>query len=103
MIELIKGKGVKIFLFGSRSDFDKICLKAVTELKNVFPEIKRVYVRGEYPYIDDGYKDYILKMYEETYFPTKAKKAGKAVYIVRNAEMVEKSDFCVFYYDKKTI
>ena len=36
--------------------------------------------------------------FEETYFPLQAKNAGKAVYVKRNCEMIDKSDICVIYY-----
>ena len=51
--DLIIYKYVDTFLFGSKSDFDKLCLAVVTELKNKYPHIKRVYVRAEFQYIND--------------------------------------------------
>ncbi len=41
-----------------------------------------------------------MKHYEGTYFPKHMKNAGKASYVERNREMINKSDFCVVYYDK---
>ena len=49
--QLIEENGVSVFLFGSASKFDDLCLETVTELKKVYPEIKRVYVRSVYPQI----------------------------------------------------
>ena len=49
---------------------------------------------------EDDYKNYLLESYEETYFPEKMRTAGKASYVERNQEMVNKSDFCVVYYDE---
>ena len=51
--ELIKGKlhetlktliknGVDTFLFGSRSDFDRLCWEVVTELQEQFSHLKRI-------------------------------------------------------------
>ena len=94
-------KGVNIFLFGSKSDFDKLAWKVVTQLKSVFPFIKRVYVRSSYQFIDQFYKKYLLESYEETYFPQKIKNAGKASYVERNFAMIDCSLYCVFYYDEK--
>ena len=99
--ELIVNHSVKNFLFGSRSDFDELCYKVVTELKEKYPVIKRIYVRAEYPIIDEEYKEYLLKLYEDTYYPEKIKNSGKAVYIKRNFEMIDNSDFCVIYYNKE--
>ena len=100
IVNLIEKEGVSIFLFGSKSEFDSLCLKNVTELKQKYPYIKRIYVRAEFPYIDDDYKKYLLKSYDDTYYPLSATGAGKAVYVERNCEMIDKSRFCVIYYDE---
>ncbi len=98
---LITEKQIDTFLFGSKSEFDKLCLKTVTMLKYKYPHIKRIYVRAEFPYIDESYKTYLLKSYEDTYFPKKIENSGKAVYVERNYEMIENSSYCVIYYDEK--
>ena len=95
---LITKNGVNTFLFGSRSQFDTLCYLVVTELKNEYNYIKRIYVRAEYPYIDEYYEKYLLQKYEYTYYPEIILKAGKSVYIKRNYEMINNSNFCVFYY-----
>lgn len=87
------------FLFGSRSEFDALCLKIVTELKRDYPHIKRIYVRAAYPDIDDNYEKYLLTLYDETYIPETTKNAGKASYIKRNRHMIDRADLCVFYFD----
>ena len=99
--DLIVNKNVSIFLFGSKSAFDDLCHEVVTELKVKYPFIKRIYVRAEYPYINDDYNNYLLESCEETYYPEKIKGAGKASYVERNREMIDKSEFCVVYYDEK--
>ena len=96
--DLIRKEGIETFLFGSRSDFDALCLSTVTALQGRYPHIRRVYVRAEYPYISDSYERYLLKSYDATYFPEFAVKAGKAVYVERNREMIQKSKICVIYY-----
>ncbi|MBE6551316.1 MAG: DUF1273 family protein [Ruminococcaceae bacterium] len=97
---LIINENVSLFLFGSRSEFDKLCLESVTEIKEKYPHIKRIYVRAEYPVITDLYKAYLLESYEDTYFPEKIKDAGKASYVERNYEMIDKSRFCIVYHDE---
>ena len=99
---LIVDNGVDTFLFGSKSRFNSVCYETVTGLKEKHPHIKRVYVRAEYPVIDEDYKRYLLKRYEKTYYPEKAVGAGRAVYIKRNFDMIDKSLFCVIYFDSKT-
>ncbi len=97
---LIVNKGVCIFLFGSKSEFDDFCHEAVTELKEKYPHIKRVYVRSAFQHIPDWYEESLLKHYEDTYFPEHMENAGRASYVERNQEMINKSNFCVVYYDE---
>ncbi len=97
---LIKKYGISVFLFGSKSEFNDLCYDAVTKLKEKYPHIKRVYVRAEFLYEYDPYTEYLLTRYEETYYPEKLVNAGSAVYVERNFEMINKSDLCVFYYEK---
>ena len=40
--DLIINKKVTTFLFGSKSEFDSLCHKIVTDLKDKYPHIKRV-------------------------------------------------------------
>ena len=99
--KLIVENSVDTFLFGSKSRFNALCHETVTEIKAKYPHIKRVYVRAEYQYIDEAYKNYLLKSYEETYYPERIIGSGKASYIERNYEMINKSLFCIVYYDEQ--
>ena len=96
---LIAQEGVDTFLFGSKSRFDELCLAIVTKLKEKYPHIKRVYVRAEFPVIDEAYFIYLQNFYEETYYPAQLVGAGRAVYVKRNREMIDQSAFCVVYHD----
>ena len=96
---LIVNKNIDTFLFGSKSQFDDLCHKVVTELKEKFPHIKRIYVRSAFQHIPDWYEDSLLQHYEDTYFPNHMEKAGKASYVERNQEMINQSDYCIVYYD----
>ena len=98
--KLIAENSVDTFLFGSKSRFNSLCLETVTELKEKYPHIKRVYVRAEYPYISKNYKNYLLESYEDTYYPEKILNSGRAAYVERNCEMVDNSRFCIVYYDE---
>ena len=98
---LITEESIDIFLFGSKSRFDSLCQETVTELKEKYPHIKRVYVRAENPYIDESYEAYLLESYEDTYFPKSVIGAGKASYVKRNYEMIDKSCYCIIYYDEQ--
>ncbi|MBQ2686948.1 MAG: hypothetical protein IJF55_04350 [Clostridia bacterium] len=96
---LITEEKVNTFLFGSKSEFDSLCLNVVSKYKEIYP-IKRVYVRAEYPIISKEYKDYLLTFYDGTYYPRKICGAGRAVYVERNYEVIRRSYFCVFFYDE---
>ena len=98
IVEKLISEHVDTFIFGSRSDFNTLSREVLDEKKKKYPHIKRIYIRAEYPYINESYEKYLLKSCEETYFSERAKNANKFVYIERNFEMIDKSDICVMYY-----
>ena len=99
--KLIVDENVETFLFGSKSRFNSLCLELVTKIKEKYPHIKRIYVRAEYPYISEHYKDYLLESYEDTYYPEHIIGSGKAAYVERNYEMIDNSQYCIVYYDEQ--
>lgn len=107
--------GADTFLFGSRSDFDDLCWEVVTELKEQYPNIKRIActVFHELALTSEEErqscerilsnvmgKEMHLEIYESAVDSKKAKRATKDAYLMRNQEMIDDSDVCVFYYDK---
>ena len=107
--------GADTFLFGSRSEFDSLCWEVVTELQAQYPHIKRVsYVtphetavtskeqrmRLEQIYAGLAGSEVRLRDYESAVNSQKSQNATKNAYIMRNQEMIDNSDVCVFYYDK---
>ena len=98
--DLITNQNVDTFLFGSKSRFDELCLEVVTKIKEKYPDVKRIYVRAEYPIISEEYKAYLLTKYDDTYYPDKIVGAGRAVYVERNCEMIQNSRYCIVYYDE---
>ena len=99
--KLIVDEKVDTFLFGSKSCFNSLCLKLVTEIKEKYPHIARVYVRAEYPCINEDYKKYLLENYDDTYYPEKIINSGRASYVERNYEMIDNSQFCIVYYNEQ--
>lgn len=97
MERLIVSENVDTFLFGSKSRFNDLCLDLVTRIKEKHPHIKRIYVRAEYPYISEQYKNYLLERYEDTYYPETIIRSGRSVYVQRNYEMINNSRFCIVY------
>ena len=57
---LILNENANTFYFGSKSEFNSLCLKVVTELKVKYPEIKRIYVRAEITLLENSQKGYFL-------------------------------------------
>ena len=98
--KLILNENVDTFYFGSRSEFNSLCREIMKDLKEKYPNTNRIYIRAEYAYISDSYKDYLHEDYDDTYFPEKAINAGKASYVERNQIMIDKSDFCIVYYNE---
>ena len=99
--KLIVDEKVDTFLFGSKSRFNSLCLELVTEIKEKYPHIKRIYVRAEYPDINEQYTNYLLESYEDTYYPEKILNSGRAAYVERNFEMINNSKYCIVYYDEQ--
>lgn len=111
--DLIVNFNVTHFLFGSKSEFNALCHKVVTRLKEKYPQIKRIC----YPCSGEGcvmeeeklvleaiYSKIADKEANFMCFDGKVEKeelclAGKASYIKRNQAMIDDSDFCVFYFD----
>ncbi len=100
--KLIIEKEVDTFLFGSKSRFNSLCRETVTKIKEKYPHIKRIYVRAEYPYISEDYKNYLLESYDDTYFSEKILNSGRASYVERNYEMIDNSHYCIVYYDEQS-
>lgn len=110
---LIVKHNVRVFLFGSRSDFDTLCHSIVTELREKYPYIKRkaytckseaCTLEKERAYWEEVYSHFekrtvtLLGVEEEVEYKNKYT-AGKAQYVERNQAMIDDSDYCIFYYD----
>jgi len=96
---LIEKENVTEFLFGSKSKFTDFCYDVVTEHKEIVPSIKRIFIRAEYPIISDDYQNYLKTFYEDSFFYSEKQRSNKFSYIRRNQVMIDKSDFCIFYYN----
>ncbi len=111
---LIVNDNVTVFLFGSRSNFDYICHKIITELKTKYFFIQRkcytcssetCTLENEKKYWEAVYSHlhkkevHLLCVDEEVEFKNKWI-AGRASYVIRNQAMINDSDICVFYYNE---
>ena len=50
------------FYFGSKSEFDSLCLLTVTKYKVKYPNLKRVYIRTNAPVLSDSYRKYLFQI-----------------------------------------
>ncbi len=109
---LIVENGVRIFHFGSRSEFDDLCHRIVTELQSKYPNLVRVnyHCKSEYAVkkeekekLEETYRrllkrEVTFKAFEQAKSSDRVQKAGKASYVERNQDMINDSDYCVFFY-----
>jgi len=112
--ELIVNHNVLTFLFGSRSNFDDLCFEIVCELKEQYPNIKRIcytcksegcYLENERQKWEEYYsriekREVHMICFDEEYEHKTKYTAGKASYVERNQAMINDSDYCIFYYDE---
>ncbi len=97
MIEtLIVEDEVDTFLFGRKSEFDVLCFCAVTKLKEKYPNIKRIYIRTDFPYANGDFVDYDEEC-DDVYYPGRILHDGKTVYRGKNKERLDMSGICLLY------
>jgi uncharacterized phage-like protein YoqJ len=110
---LMVEEGADTFLFGSRSNFDELCHMVVTELKEKYPYIQRIAYLCKHEtgcLVGEGAKmkqqikqltgrDVYVSEYEDIRKSDRVNSAGRASYVERNQEIINISDFCVFYYN----
>ena len=103
LIEDLIKKGFTVFLFGGFGEFDELCHKAVSRMKEKYPMIKRVYCLIEEKHLIAHKRPKYLRAedYEEfTYFSPSFDYWYKRIYY-RNCEMIEKSDYVIFYAENR--
>ena len=111
---LIVEDGIDTFLFGSRSKFDELCHIVVTELKEKYPHIQRIAYLCKHEtacLVGAGTsltqkiknvtgRDVYVAEYEEIKKSDRINSARRASYVERNQELINRSAFCVVYYDE---
>ena len=96
---LIAKENVKYFHFGGFGEFDDLCHSIITELKNEYPEIYRIFCLSDPRHQRLSKRPKWLKDedYEEiTYLDLNFDYWYTRIYY-RNCEIIDRSDFVVFY------
>lgn len=95
--------GVRIFLFGGRSDFDDLCYDLVTEKRNADPQlkIKRVFCFALENQLRKPPRWFILKEYEALECPTKHFDYWYTAIYYRNLAMIDQSDLILFWVKRR--
>lgn len=100
--ELISKENVKYFYFGGFGEFDDLCHSIITELKNEYPEVYRIFCLSDLRHQRLSKRPEWLKDedYEEiTYLDLNFDCWYSKIYY-RNCEIIDHSDYCVFCVDE---
>ncbi len=96
---LIKNNDFGVFYFGEFGQFDDICYQVVTELKNIYPHIQRVYISPDEKSLSKhkikGDKEYEF----QTIFALKFNWWYQRIYY-RNVSIIDNSDYVIFFVAK---
>ena len=91
--------GCRIFYFGGYGEFDDLCYKIVTRIKEEYPDlnIRRVYCVPREEYLRKRVRYFIPENYDELiYLEPSFSGWYKSIYY-RNCAMIDKSDYIIFY------
>ena len=95
--------GCRTFYFGGYSDFDELCYKIVTRIKDENPEIeiKRIYCVSQERYLRKNVRYFKRENYDDIIYLVPAFEGWyKSIYF-RNCAMIDQSDLVIFYAEKK--
>ncbi|MBQ8342879.1 MAG: hypothetical protein IJY21_02105 [Clostridia bacterium] len=104
--EIVKAlieRGVKTFLFGGFGEFDALCHKVVSAVKEKNPTIKRVFCLTDERHLNKYKRSKFLREedYEEFIYLSLSFDYWYTRIYYRNCEMIKQSDFIVFYATKR--
>ncbi len=95
--------GVRIFLFGDRSDFDDLCYDLITEKRNAEPwlNIRRVFCFSLETQFRKPPRWFIPKEYEALDCPLKIYDYWYTSIYYRNLAMIDQSDLILFWVEPR--
>ena len=102
IIRLIEENNCKTFYFGGFGEFDDLCYDIVCELKQTYPDIKRVFCLSDARLLDKTKQPKWLReqSYEQiVYFDLDFSYWYTRIYY-RNCEIIKRSDYVIFYVDE---
>ncbi|MDE6757995.1 MAG: SLOG family protein [Clostridia bacterium] len=97
--KLITEDGADEFLFGEMTGFDSMCYIIVSQLKEKYPQIKRVFI-SQYGEPNKQIQNSLNEYFEVCKYPIPASTMRKKPQIERNQIMIDESDLLIAYYDK---
>ena len=95
--------GCHTFYFGGYGDFDNLCHKIVTKIRNENPELKirRIYCVSQERYLRQNVRYFNREDYDEIIYLTPSFEGWyKSIYF-RNCAMIDKSHLIIFYAESK--
>lgn len=95
--------GCRTFYFGGYGEFDGLCYKIVTKIKNENPEleIRRIYCVSQERYLRKSVRYFNREDYDEIiYLAPSFEGWYKSIYF-RNCAMIDGSDIVIFYAEDK--
>lgn len=95
--------GCRVFYFGGYGEFDELCYKIVTSIKegNETLKIKRVYCVSQERYLRKTTRLFKRENYDDVIYLTPSFSGWyKSIYF-RNCAMIDQSDCVIFYAEKR--
>ena len=95
--------GCRVFYFGGYGDFDDLCYRIVTKIKEENPLLllKRVYCVSQERYLRKSTRYFRREDYDEIIYLVPSFEGWyKSIYF-RNCAMIDKSDIVVFYAEER--
>jgi len=95
--------GCRIFYFGGYGEFDELCYKIVSKIKDEKPRlgIKRIYCVAKEEYLRKKVRYFRAQDYDEViYLPPLFDGWYKSIYY-RNCAMIDNSDYIIFYAEER--
>ena len=93
--------GCLTFYFGGYGDFDDLCYKIVTKIKEVQSTIQRIYCVSQERYLHKDVRYFKRENYDDVIYLIPSFDGWyKSIYF-RNCAMIDNSDYVIFYAEER--